>query len=79
MAPINQIPRLAKIPQLLNKKREAEKESNNKKEEKEPPPFPPEDRSILKKPKPGKIEKPRKSANTQSSDNTIGSNIDLTV
>lgn len=79
MAPINQIPRLTKIPQLLNKKREAEKESKNKKEEQEAPPFPPEDKSVLKKAKISKIEKPRKDANPQSADKTIGSNIDLTA
>jgi hypothetical protein len=79
MAPINQISRLSKIPQLLNKKRETEKESKKKKEEKEAPPFPPGNKIILEKSTIKKVSAPRKEVNPQSSNKNIGANIDLSV
>jgi len=79
MAPINQINRLTKLPHLLNKKREARRESKKKKDE-DTPPFPPEDKAFLKKSKLKNLENPqKKDGNPKSSDDNVGSNLDLTV
>lgn len=80
MAPINQIPRLSKIPQLLNRKREADKESKKKEKEESPETFPPEDSAIFEQKKKRKsIAKIKKPTTEKGKDIKVGSKLDIKI
>lgn len=83
MTLLNQIPKLGKIPQILNKKREAEKESKKRKKEQEEQEFPLKNKNAFKKgPPPAKIKKKETGeyeSKPKSARDGIGRNIDLKI
>lgn len=79
MTHISQIPRLAKIPHILNKKREADKERKEKKEDQESPAFSLKGDQLPEKPKVARIKKPHQNVRPQSANKSVGQNIDLSA
>ncbi|MCH8557596.1 MAG: hypothetical protein LAT84_07240 [Balneolia bacterium] len=83
MTAINKIPKLSKIPHLLNKKRKAQKESaEESKDDAQSPVFPPENSELLEKKRNFKkitSSPSKKETLPQSADKNIGNNLDLQV
>lgn len=78
---VTKIAKLTRLPQILERKREAERDSKKKRDDSyDGPPFPLKDKPSFKKPRPKTFPKSSKpTSEPKSAKDGIGERIDLTV